>query len=102
MRLENFDYSIVEEDYRNLVSDSFLDYGIPVLVPSASHRTIIAAGHCMDDLKSQSCNVTVSYEKDRWIRRKSRKTVSEEFLLDLTAHCLASLTRISSGVNLRK
>lgn len=85
VRLENFDYSVVAETYRDLVSDSFLDHGIPMLVPSASRRTIIAAGGCMDDLKNQACNVTVAYEKGRWIRRKKRRTVREEYLLDCSA-----------------
>lgn len=43
VRLENFDYSVVAETYCDLVSDSFLVHGIPMLVPSASRRTIIAA-----------------------------------------------------------
>lgn len=39
----------------------------------------------MDDLKNQACNVTVAYEKGRWIRRKKRRTVREEYLLDYSA-----------------
>lgn len=63
-----------------LLKRSFVERGIPILVPGAERSTTIQAGDSMRGHEDDSCVVTVSYEENAFLRRS--KTVSEEFTLD--------------------
>lgn len=75
-----FDYSIAKEDFVPQLKKSFIENGIPVLVPGAERRTTVRVGENVRVYKDKSCNVEVSYLAAGFIR-KSRK-LSQEFLLD--------------------
>lgn len=81
VELEGFDYEMATSDLYPSLKNSFIERGIPLLVPSAERSTIIqAAGSEMREHMYDSCMVTISYSEDAFIGRS--KTVKQEFMLD--------------------
>lgn len=78
--LSGFDNEIISERFRDDVHKSFISKGIPILVPGASRKTIIAAGRIMDEMGERVSPITVTYFERGMLRK--RKKVCEEFILD--------------------
>lgn len=80
VRLSGFDYSMADKDMTKLLENSFVERGIPVLVPGAERSTTIQAGSSMRGHEDDSCIVTVSYDEKSFLRLSKR--MREEFTLD--------------------
>jgi hypothetical protein len=80
VKLSGFDYDMADAEMAKLLRKSFVERGIPVLVPGAERSSTIQAGNSMCEHEDDSCVVTVSYDEKSFLRRS--KTVSEDFTLD--------------------
>ncbi len=81
VKLSGFDYDMADAKMAKLLRKSFVERGIPVLIPGAERSSTIQAGNSMCEHKDDSCVVTVSYDDEKSFLRRS-KTVSEDFTLD--------------------
>lgn len=78
--IKGFDFSLVMETLRSKAEASFIENGIPLLVPGASRRTIILAGPEMKSFSERNALVEVSY-KSKGFPFGVKKT-TEKFVLD--------------------
>ena len=77
-----FDYALVGERKMKNVERSFVETGIPMLVPGARRDTLLLGG--ADDMRKRlgtSCSVTLRYSERGLLGRPKRR--EEEFLLDM-------------------
>ena len=82
IEISGFDYALVGEGERKTVERSFVETGIPMLVPGARRDTLLLAG--ADDMRKRfdaSCAVTLSYSERGLLGRPKHR--EEEFLLDM-------------------
>lgn len=75
-----FDYSMADSNVAALLKQSFLEKGIPMLVPDASRSTIIQFGGSMHNHMEDSCVITISYEERAFPLGTKRAT--KEYVLD--------------------
>lgn len=82
IEISGFDYALVGEDERKSVERSFVETGIPMMVPGARRDTLLLGG--AGDMRERldvSCSVTLHYN-ERGLLGGSRHR-EEEFLLDM-------------------
>jgi hypothetical protein len=78
--LHGFDYSMADPSKVPHLKHTFIERGIPVLVPEASRSTVIQGGASMKSHSEDTCNVAVSYVEPAF--PFGTKTFSETFVLD--------------------
>ncbi len=82
IEISGFDYALVGEGERKKVEHSFVETGIPMLVPGARRDTVLLIG--ADDMRKRpdaSCVVTLCYSERGLLGRPKHR--EEEFLLDM-------------------
>ena len=82
IEISGFDYALVGEGEKKNVERSFVETGIPMLVPSARRDTLLLSG--ANDTKKRldvSCSVTLRYSERGLLGRPKHR--EEEFLLDM-------------------
>ena len=82
IEISGFDYALVGERERKKVKCSFVETGIPMLVPGARRDTLLLSG--ADDMGKRlgvSCAVTLCYSERGLLGRTKHR--EEEFLLDM-------------------
>lgn len=82
IEISGFDYALVGECERKNVERSFVETGIPMLVPGARRDTLLLSG--ASDMKKRldvSCSVTLRYSERGLLGRPKHR--EEEFLLDM-------------------
>ena len=82
IEISGFDYALVGEREKENVERSFVETGVPMLVPGARRDTLLLGG--ADDMRKRlgaSCAVTLSYSERGLLGRSKRR--EEEFLLDM-------------------
>lgn len=82
IEISGFDYALVGECEKENVERSFVETGVPMLVPGARRDTLLLGG--ADDMRKRlgaSCAVTLSYSERELLGRPKRR--EEEFLLDM-------------------
>ena len=78
-----YDESIVMDQFRPHVLESFVAKGIPLLVPGSKRSTIVAGGRMMDEMLEKTSALTVSYSERGLIRKRVR--VEEDFILEYSS-----------------
>lgn len=78
--MNGFDYSMADPGMVQQLKHTFIERGIPVLVPGASRSTVIQGGTSMKSHSEDACNVTVAYTESAF--PFGTKTFSETFVLD--------------------
>ena len=81
IQFPDFDFTIVQDDNRDYAARSFLAKGIPVLVPGAKRRTIVADGD-MKGLADLSVSGTLRYRQRKMLGRGRSKPVEAPYVLD--------------------
>ena len=81
IQFPGFDFTIVQDDNRDYAARSFLAKGIPVLVPGAKRRTIVADSD-MRGLADLSVRGTLRYRQRRMFGRGLSKPVDAPYVLD--------------------
>ena len=82
IEISGFDYALVGEREKENVERSFVETGVPMLVPGARRDTLLLVG--ADDMRKRldaSCAVTLSYSERGLLGRPKHR--EEEFLLDM-------------------
>lgn len=82
IEISGFDYALVGEGEKKNVERSFVETGIPMLVPSTRRDTLLLSG--ANDTKKRldvSCSVTLRYSERGLLGRPKHR--EEEFLLDM-------------------
>lgn len=82
IEINRFDYALVGERERKKVEHSFVETGIPMLVPGARRDTLLLSG--ADDMRKRlevSSSVTLRYSERGLLGRSKHR--EEEFLLDM-------------------
>lgn len=82
IEISGFDYALVGDDERKSVERSFVETGIPMLVPGARRDTLLLGG--ADDMRERlgvSCAVTLGYSERGLLGMPKHR--EEEFLLDM-------------------
>ena len=82
IEISGFDYALVGECEKENVERSFVETGVPMLVPGARRDTLLLGG--ADDMRKRlgaSCAVTLSYSERGLLGGPKRR--EEEFLLDM-------------------
>lgn len=82
IEIGGFDYALVGEREKENVERSFVETGIPMLVPGARRDTLLLDGaNEMRKRLDVSCSVTLRYSERGLLGRPKRR--EEEFLLDM-------------------
>lgn len=82
IEIGGFDYALVGEREKENVERSFVETGIPMLVPGARRDTLLLGGaNEMRKRLDVSCSVTLRYSERGLLGRPKRR--EEEFLLDM-------------------
>lgn len=82
IEISGFDYALVGECEKENVKRSFVETGIPMLVPGARRDTLLLGGaNDMGKRLDVSCSVTLRYNERGLLGRSKRR--EEEFLLDM-------------------
>lgn len=82
IEIGGFDYALVGEREKENVERSFVETGIPMLVPGARRDTLLLGG--VNEMRKRldvSCSVTLRYSERGLLGRPKRR--EEEFLLDM-------------------
>ena len=82
LSFSEIDSSIYDEKTVNYIKDTFIERGIPILVPGGIRSTVIS-GPSGKLLESKASPVVVSYYVKGFIR--SRKKMQETFILDYSS-----------------
>ena len=93
IEISGFDYALVGEREKENVERSFVETGIPMLVPSARRDALLLCGPGdMGKRLGASCTVTLSYSERGLLGRPKHR--EEEFLLDMDsfAGCLYTMS----------
>ena len=81
--LSRFDYSMVDDSCLAHAKESFIETGIPLLVPGSSRSTVILFGSKMGDYCHKNSQVTVRYREKAF--PFGNHEVTEEYVLDYTS-----------------
>lgn len=82
IEIGGFDYALVGEREKENVERSFVETGIPMLIPGARRDTLLLGG--VNEMRKRldvSCSVTLRYSERGLLGRPKRR--EEEFLLDM-------------------
>lgn len=100
IKISCFDYEIVMQEVVPAVQASFVEKGIPMLVPDASRRTFIAKTNwAKEHIAEKEPSIKVSYARKGALGHK--KAAVEEFILDYYsfANSLYERSDISKAAN---
>ena len=79
-----FDYSIVAPKWLPKFKESFVANGIPMLVPGAQRKTVIAVGGELHEMESAQSSARLTYKEPGMLGRP--KTTSDVFILDYISY----------------
>ena len=95
VRVEGFDSTFCQPEFRDKVLQTFISRGIPCLVPGGKRQTSLAGTNwASNKLKEAECTVTISYER-RGLFGSLRKE-EESFVLDYYSFANSVYTKSDS------
>ncbi|EEA89648.1 hypothetical protein [Collinsella stercoris] len=88
VRIDGFNVGVIQKEYQDNVKQTFVQNGIPMLVPGAERRTIVFENDwAKDALRTTQMTVQVSFERRSLFR--TRRKMSMSCILDYDSYAYA-------------